>query len=51
MCSMEAWVRSAIVVGPSTSHEANPEIAVIFTIGPFWPKPESFVIATVRTSV
>ena len=30
---------SRIAIGPSASHEAKPEIAVIFTICPFWPNP------------
>jgi hypothetical protein len=42
--------RSATAVRPFTSQVAKPEIAVIFTIAPFWPKPK-FVVATVRESV
>jgi hypothetical protein len=48
---MEAWARSATAVRPFTSQVAKPESAVMFTIGPFWPKPKSSVIATVRESV
>ncbi len=48
---MEAWARSAIAVRPSTSHEAKPEIAIMFAITPFWPKPKSLVKAAVRKSV
>jgi hypothetical protein len=47
---MEAWAQSATTVRPFTSQVAKAEIAVIFTIAPFWPKPK-FVIATVRESV
>jgi hypothetical protein len=47
---MKAWARSATAV-TFTSKVAKPEIAVIFTIAPFWPKPESVVIGTVRESL
>jgi hypothetical protein len=46
---MEACARSATAVRPFASHVAKPEIAVIFTIARFWPKPK--FIATVRESV